>query len=554
MRGMLIICALLLLSGIVTAQDQDDTEATTDTGPTVVTGQLNDAQYFVEVPIEITQRGTTIVADASVTSGNLDTLLLLVNENGLIVGENDDRAPDDLTSLLVYPAAQRGNYTLVITRFALQDGDSSGEFSVSIAQTTDTDPAQSLSYALSEGDLQAAGYPATQTRAEATWTVLVYLAADGTLENSLLADFEELERAGGSTEAVRVVALLDRHPEFAATPDDWSGTRIYEVQPNETDAIDSSPLADLGEVNTASGETLAQFLNWGVRNFPAQRYVIALGGQGASWRGSMTDATTNPDADTTISTAGMAQAFQAAARAAGVERFDLLVQDSDLMSSIEYFARIHPYFDYAIASADILIDPAIDLSRLIETLQTSPDPIDTQALSRSLVDVYIERDVIGSGASDGTFLSSTVTDLRAFAGLIDSVEAFASVALSAQTRYLPLVANARQFAYTFTEFLGEDERINLKNFMTLIASISQNNALRGAAVDVLNALEGVFVYGRGGRLVTALDAYYGIYFPEDILDFDVAYFEASPLLEWDAMLRAFFNDQQARFWQPDLRN
>lgn len=514
------------------------------------TGELNDETWFVEIPLTIDEAGTTLIADARVVGGDLDTLLLLVDEDDVIVGENDDRAPDDLTSLLVYPSARPGDYTLVMTRFALEDGTSSGAYELLVELTPDETALAGIQYNLSAADLTEAGYPSDDPREPAPWTLLVYLAGDNNLESSLLADFEELERAGGSDETVRVVALLDRSPEYATTSGDWSGARVYEVGPDATSEIDSTPLFELGAVNTANGEALAQFLTWGVRNYPAEQTIVALGGRGESWRGSLDDATEGDSRF--MSTAEMARAFERALAESGQPRFELLIHDSDLMSSAEYFAFIQPYFNFAIAPADVLIDPAIDLQQLIQSLRALPDRIDIEALSRSLVDTYIERDVIGAGAPDATFLSSTLTDLRAFEELVTALDEFADVVLSAPNRYMPLVADARQFAYTYTEFLGVSERINLKNFMTLIASISENNALRTAAVNVLNVLEDSFVYGRGGRLVTALDAFYGIYFPEDILNLDLAYFVESPFNNWDAMLRAFFNDQQNRIWSPTV--
>lgn len=77
----------------------------------------------------------------------------------------------------------------------------------------------------------ATDYPDLEPRPLAEWTILAYYGGDNDLESHILNDFNEFELAGGSTEQVRILVLLDRLPGGYTSPEnDWSGARLYEVQ------------------------------------------------------------------------------------------------------------------------------------------------------------------------------------------------------------------------------------------------------------------------------------------------------------------------------------
>lgn len=72
-------------------------------------GTIDDERPFIEFPLRVAITGSTVTIDMAKTSGDLDTLLYLVDDKGSIVAQNDDRpategfAPSD--SLLVFPQA-----------------------------------------------------------------------------------------------------------------------------------------------------------------------------------------------------------------------------------------------------------------------------------------------------------------------------------------------------------------------------------------------------------------------------------------------------------------
>ena len=108
---------------------------------------------------------------------------------------------------------------------------------------------------------------------EKQWTVLVYMAGDNNLDDAALADLDEMKKVG-STPAVDIVAQVDR----------WGGghaTKRYHLQKGS--ALDGDSVQDVGETNTGDPAVLGDFLRWGMKSYPAKKYLVILWNHGAGW-------------------------------------------------------------------------------------------------------------------------------------------------------------------------------------------------------------------------------------------------------------------------------
>ncbi|MEN6547047.1 MAG: clostripain-related cysteine peptidase [Armatimonadia bacterium] len=125
----------------------------------------------------------------------------------------------------------------------------------------------------------------TGTRGAAKqWTVLVYLDADNNLEPYGIQDLNEMEQVGSSSD-VNVLVQMDRSPNYDTTNGNWTTCRRYYVTADtDTATINSTLLADLGEVNMGSPDTLQSFITWGMANYPAQKYAVVFWDHGGGWR------------------------------------------------------------------------------------------------------------------------------------------------------------------------------------------------------------------------------------------------------------------------------
>jgi hypothetical protein len=537
---LLCMMSLSLFVGVATAQDTRTLNGTIDANTP-----------FVDVAFVVGDN-QTITLDMVATGGDLDPYIYLIAPDGTALTWNDDRERGDSNSRIVYPSATAGTYSAVATRYGVTEGETSGTFELTI-NTAPTTPPVEADYATTPDALTAAGFPSIEVRPQAQWTIIAYYGGDTNLEQGILHDLKEFENAGGSTENVRIVALFDRNPENFATDPDWSSSRLYEItattDPNP-DAISSVAITDLGVAQvTGDGQYFAQFLTWALTHFPAQRYAIAFGSHGAAWEGLIQDDTPNPeDAPATgskdlLSLSELSKAFAIGQQVAGVEKFDLLVNDACSMSSIEYFSALQPYFVTSLASPEVVIDPALSMTTLTQLLNENPAE-DVKVYARRLVDQYIDVDIRTKNSPDLVNLTHAVTDLTQFDALEAAVEDFARVFNANPRTYAAVVGAARHNAGTvvYSGFLGSTTKIDLGTFMQAIVQTAVSPQLRDAALNVLDALETVKVYARNGGN-TALDnaSYYNIYFPEDEGTFRPLYLENSPLTEWGRMLRNYYS-------------
>lgn len=158
----------------------------------------------------------------------------------------------------------------------------------------------------------------------ATWTHLVYMCADNSLDSQALNDLNEMEAAVRiADKGMTVLVLVDRKYGNG----DWSDTRLYEIRntPGVNSALIESKRLDcpeLGlsaslptELNMSDPVTLERFIRFGLTSRKAQRYSLTVWGHGTGWRGAGTEGAGTDGAGTEGSTGGEGSAADSAAAA-----------------------------------------------------------------------------------------------------------------------------------------------------------------------------------------------------------------------------------------------
>jgi len=529
----------------------------------VITGLIDNATPYFEAAFTVAQDDSTITLDLKPTSGDLDTLVYLVDRLGNIIQENDDRLRGDVSSLIVYPYAPAGQYRVIATRYGVVEGQTSGTFDLLI-DVQPTPPPVQESFDVSLEAIYAAGFPQQAIQPPAQWTILAYYGADTDLESGLLHDFKEFEQAGGSREDVRVLMLMDRSLEFSDASGNWSDKRLFEVGSSSSpDAftVDTAPLAifpDTEEADaSATGERLAQYLVWGMTHYPAQHYAIAFGSHGAAWEGLIQDNRSKIftldglEKYDLISLPQLVAALSAARQAIGINRFDLLINDACSMSSVEYYNAVSPYFNLSLASPEVVVDPALNMTDLTSLLRQDPQQ-NLVSLGQQLVDRYVDVDIKAFPSADIIYLTHSISDLQAFPPLVAAIEEFARVFNESPDLNARVLGEARRNAYTYSAFLGSQTKVDIGDLMRRLVEIrGVPPALAAAAANVLTSLDSARLYARNGG-DPRLDglSYYNIYFPQDVNYFRRRdYFEQTSLREWGIMLRNYFSSVTPRTWQ-----
>lgn len=113
----------------------------------------------------------------------------------------------------------------------------------------------------------------TKATTTADWTLLIYIAGDNDLDSFGMKDIKEM-KVHGSSEKIHVIVQRD-------TARLGAGTARYRIKKGTTLAKDK--LIDLGETNTGDPAVLADFLAWGMKNYPAKRTMAVLWNHGSGW-------------------------------------------------------------------------------------------------------------------------------------------------------------------------------------------------------------------------------------------------------------------------------
>ena len=261
--------------------------------------------------------------------------------------------------------------------------------------------------------------------ATAEWTILVYMVADNDLDPFAIEDFEEMA-AVGSTNDLNIVVQLDR-----AVGKSWSDTRRFLIQKGQS--IDD-PLEELGEINMGDPSSLAQFIRWGLKEYPARKTAVVIWNHGAGWRDVQEPALgrMNPSVPTPFKFVGSDDTDQDALYTAEIDsaftkigtKVDLIGFDACLMAMLEVWHSLRSFGHYGIASQDL--EPAIGwkYDAFLAKLAARP-AMSAEELSQTIVDTYAEE-VEAKNDFLNTDYTLSVVELGSMEALSDAVSALAS--------------------------------------------------------------------------------------------------------------------------------
>jgi len=118
------------------------------------------------------------------------------------------------------------------------------------------------------------------------WTVLIYMDADNDLDsgednnfNCIFADINEMEQVG-SGDSMDVILMVDRVMNSS-----WEKPRIYHISRDENIEKVSSPVVKQfqDELNMGDENTLNDFVEYSVANYPSEKYILVFWSHGSGW-------------------------------------------------------------------------------------------------------------------------------------------------------------------------------------------------------------------------------------------------------------------------------
>ncbi len=360
------------------------------------------------------------------------------------------------------------------------------------------------------------------------WTIMVYLAGDNNLEPWALKDLNEMELAGSSDE-VNVLVEIDRAQGYSDEDRDWTGARRYHIQQDDDmNSIYSPVLADLGEVDSGSTEAYVDFVNWGVDNFPAQKYALIIWNHGWGWTIAPTSGRKGVSSDDqsgndiSIANGEYEEILIAAAEATG-NRLSFVGMDACLMANWEIARITAEYADVYVASqaTESIEGWAFDtaLADLINDPEMEADELGT---------VFAQR---FHETGDSTL---SVIDLAELEALDDAIDMLADAILSKDNPR----ASVRPQARRAQKFDGDPNDKDFRDFLKEMIGGASADDLVDASRELDDQLEEIIIanFTNGGWVSEATGL--SLYIPTNGFDYSYHNGRWNDLTRWDEVVDA----------------
>lgn len=237
------------------------------------------------------------------------------------------------------------------------------------------------------------------------WTILIYANGNNELEPEIWQSKIDAEKIG-SSENVNVVMQIgreSREPVKIIRPKDsipsldetWTGVRRYHILKNKSELIQK-----LGKANMADPHVLYDFITWGVKSYPAKKYMLILSGHGGSFTAALLDL--SRDAPYAMGVTEMCKVINMIKADTGCN-IDVLVLDICNMNSIEILYELGKNKINTVKSILTYINngpiSGMPYDKLIHTVEKN-NLCDTDTTLKKIID-NIELDLIGVKLDNG---------------------------------------------------------------------------------------------------------------------------------------------------------
>lgn len=168
------------------------------------------------------------------------------------------------------------------------------------------------------------------------WTMLVFLNGNNNLDRFGAEDINEMERVG-STDQINVVVQWASYSTRQVK-------RVYVKKDTNTSVVNSPVIQDMGTVDMGDWKKLVEFVQWGIKNYPAKRYFVDVWNHGGGWHRTSkralaagitpSDISWDDISGNFITTPQLGQAMAAISQSIG-RKVDLYGSDACLMAMAE---------------------------------------------------------------------------------------------------------------------------------------------------------------------------------------------------------------------------
>lgn len=293
---------------------------------------------------------------------------------------------------------------------------------------------------------------------EKEWTFLLFLNGHNNLSSFGTMNLKDMEKSG-STDQVNLVV------EWGKSDDSKTHRLLVEKSTNPSQ-VTSPMLMSRENVDMGDYRNLVDFAKWGIQNFPAKHYFIAVWNHGSGWHFQnllrtgtgfqITDISFDDETGNKITTEQLGLAMNEIQTYLG-RKIDIYGSDACLMQMIEVAAEMKDAVNYFVGSQDLEPGEGWPYGPFMQAWTANPG-ISPRDLSILLSKEYL-KSYSGSGVygrRDVTFSALDLTELDALNASTTALAAHLKNLDAASLKKIKTAANATQdFYYSDYKDLGD---------------------------------------------------------------------------------------------------
>ena len=324
-------------------------------------------------------------------------------------------------------------------------------------------------------DQVSVGSDSSDAKPTKKWTVMLWSASDNNLYSYMQKDIDECEQVG-CTDQLNVLCETDHSPQ-------WFGqVKRYELHQDDAAGIHSPVKGKFGKADMADPKRLSDFIQWGIKNYPAENYALIISDHGAGWQGACSD----DGSDSWMTLPMLEQGLQDAREKSG-RKLDVVGFDACLMASAEVAHQLRNETSFLVGSQETEGGAGWQYNRVL-----SKDMLSSTDMNiRTKLD-FTPREMASNIVSmaqghQQDLATMTAFDTSKIAALTDSVKQFGEAVLdsSLSSQQLRQAKNQTQGFYEFYD---------LHDFASKVAARAGNDArLTDSAKAVQSAIADAIV-------------------------------------------------------------
>lgn len=319
----------------------------------------------------------------------------------------------------------------------------------------------------------------------AKWTILVYLNGDNNLEPYGISDFLEMAQVGSNSN-INIIVQFDRASGYASTYGNWTDCKRFRVTSGMTPDAGNA-LSSLGEVDMGNPQTLVDFVEWGIDNYPADKYFVDVWNHGGGWTESalmevVRDCSNDDSSGNSIGVAnGELRSAASQIYSHLGRKVDLWGFDCCLMHMLEVNYELKNYANYMVASEELEGGNGWEYASWLQNLNNN-STASAATLGQYVAQAYYNTGEDTQSVSDLSRVSATVVALDDFAIALQAAKA------SGYESTLTSILNAAQ---DFGQGYGNpvDDYVDLYDYAERCYNASLPSNVHTTAQALMNALD-----------------------------------------------------------------